>query len=132
MPGKKRLKTPKRNDKVTELVKGKPRKEEEKFYVTFSETQLSAVLLLILADTFLVQGVVKFLELTGDIASIRPWLIMVLLSLFFLVLCVVSITVGGVISPLKYKRNINLASFLSFIIGVLLFIVSLFFLVFTI
>lgn len=132
MPRKKRSRNSRKNDKVTELVKGKPRKEEEKFYVTFSETQLSAVLLLILADTFLVQGVVKFLELTGDIAAIRPWLIIVLLSLFFLVLCVVSITVGGVISPLKYKRNINLASFLSFIIGVLLFVVSLFFLVFTI
>ena len=114
------------NNKVIELSKGKPRKEEEKFFITFSDTQLSAVLLLILADTFLVQGVIRYLESLGKINLIRPWLIIVLLSLFFLVSCVVVLTIGGIISPLKYKRKLNIISFISFILGVLLFLASLF------
>jgi len=116
--------------KVIELAKGKPRKEEEKFYVRFSDTQLNAILLLILADTFFVQGIVKYLEIVGKISSIRPWLVIILLSLFFLVFCVVALTISGVVSPLKIKRLANLVSFGSFILGVVLFLVSLFYIAF--
>ncbi len=49
---KKRKKSRPRN--VIELAKGKTRDEEQKFFVQFSDRQLTAVLLLILADTFLV------------------------------------------------------------------------------
>ncbi|MBU2589627.1 MAG: hypothetical protein KKB39_02570 [Nanoarchaeota archaeon] len=123
---KKRGNNLKHNNNVIELAKGKPRKEEEKFFITFSDTQLTAVLLLILADTFLVQGVIRYLESLGKISLIKPWLIMVLLSLFFLVTCVVVLTIGGIVSPLKYKRKLNMISFISFILGVLLFLASLF------
>ncbi|MCG2720029.1 MAG: hypothetical protein L6266_04860, partial [Nanoarchaeota archaeon] len=66
------------------------------------------------------------LESLGKISLIKPWLIMVLLSLFFLVTCVVVLTIGGIVSPLKYKRKLNMISFISFILGVLLFLASLF------
>jgi len=117
-----------RKRKVTELSRGRPRKEEERFFLQFSETQMTAVMLFVLADTFFVQGVVRYLELTKGIMFIKTWLILIVLSLFFFVSSVVSITVGGVVCPLNIKRKINLISFGTFLAGVILFLTSLFFL----
>jgi len=116
------------NKKVIELSKDKDRKEEEEFFTRFSGTQLNAVLLFILADTFFVQGVTRYMELINSVAFIKPWLILIISSLFFFVTSVVSITVCGIISPLKTKRKINIISFGTFVMGVVLFLASLFFL----
>jgi hypothetical protein len=122
----------KENKKITELAKGKPRKEEEKFFIKFSGIQLNAVLLLILSATFLVQGAVNYLQFINRLEAIRPWLFSAILSLFFLVLSVIAITAGSVIFPLKTKRRVNLISFGTFITGVILFLVSLIYLLFLI
>ena len=112
-----------------ELMKGKPRTEEEKFYARFSETQLNAVLLIILAATFMVQGMVKYLEVVGKFEFMKSWFTLILLALIFLVSSVVSISLGGIVSPLKYKREINLFSFSTFILGFIIFLISLAFLI---
>ena len=118
--------------KTIEIVKGKPRKEEEKFDVQFSEKQSNAILLIILAATFLVQGVVRYLEFLDKLSFVKPWLVLIILSLIFLTLSIVSINVGGIIAPLRMKRKMNLISFGSFVIGFLLFFGSLIFLLYII
>jgi len=117
---------------MIELIKGKPRNEEEKFFVTFSETQLNAILLVVLAATFLVQGILRYLEISDNSYLIRPWLIITLFSLVFLVSSVVLIALGGVTSPLRLKRLFNLVSFLAFMLGFFLFLGSLVFLLITV
>ncbi|NCO11144.1 hypothetical protein CO038_00215 [Candidatus Pacearchaeota archaeon CG_4_9_14_0_2_um_filter_39_13] len=121
-----------REEKMIELIKGKPRNEEEKFFVTFSETQLNAILLVVLAATFLVQGILRYLEISDNSYLIRPWLIITLFSLVFLVSSVVLIALGGVTSPLRLKRLFNLVSFLAFMLGFFLFLGSLVFLLITV
>ncbi len=116
-------------EKLTEITKCRTRTEEEKFYVKFSETQLNAVLLLILGNTFFVQGASKFLE--NNLLSqgaMKLWFIVVIVSLLFLVFSVVTITLGGVLNHLKLKRIFNLLSFMFFVLGIFLFIGSLFYL----
>jgi hypothetical protein len=120
----------KNNHKVTELSKQKPRDEEEKFFAKFSETQLNAILLLILSATFMIQGITSYLETLHHAELIRSWFIITIVSLIFLVASVVSITLGGVIAPLKFKRSLEKISFGNFILGVLFFMTSLFFLFF--
>lgn len=110
---------------IIELATSKTRKKEEKLFTQFSGTQLNAVLLLILADTFLVQGVIQYLEIIES-DFIRPWFILIFLSLFCLVFSVVFLTLGGVIAPLRGKRIMNLISFYTFIMGVAFFLLSLF------
>ncbi|MFH0836913.1 MAG: hypothetical protein V1870_02185 [Candidatus Aenigmatarchaeota archaeon] len=46
--------------KMTNLTKPLPKPEAEKFFVQFSGTQLNAILLVILASTFLIQGVITY------------------------------------------------------------------------
>ena len=115
---------------VLELTQGKPRVEEEKFFVKFSETQLNVILLIILSATFLVQGIIKYLEAVQRLALMRPWFILILLALAFLVCSVVFISFGGIFSKLKTKRWINVISFFLFILGVVVFLMSLLFLLF--
>jgi len=117
-----------RESTIIELIKGKPRLEEEKFFVTFSETQMTAILLVVLSATFLVQGILRYLELSGQVDLIRPWIILTLFSLVFLVSSIVFITLGGIISPLRGKRLFNLVSFIAFMLGFFLFLGSLVFL----
>ena len=119
-------------DKVIEFVKKKTRESEERFFIKFSDTQMNAVLLIILSATFLVQGIVRYLEITDQVPLLRPWFILVLTALIFLVLSVVTLAVGGILSPLKVKRRTNMLSFLAFLIGFLLFLASLFFLLYSI
>lgn len=116
--------------KVTEITKTKSRVEEEKFYVKFSENQLNAVLLLILGNTFFVQGVTTlFDELRVSDLQIKAWFTILTLTLFFLIVSVGSIIMGGIISSLKSKRFFNLTSFVTFIVGLLFFLSSLVYLV---
>jgi hypothetical protein len=117
-----------KKEKFTELTKGKPRKREEKFFARFSGVQLTAILLIILAATFMVQGVERYLEAVGKLEFLNPWLILIILSMILLTSSVGSITLGGVVSPLKLKRNLNLVSFITFTLGFVLFLASLFFL----
>lgn len=118
------IKKPKK--RLTEITAAKTRDKEEKFYVRFSETQLNAVLLLILGNTFFVQAASKFLEdLVYSEADIKLWFLLVVYSLLFLVLSVGSITFGGIVNSLYTKRVFNLLSFSFFIIGIGLFVFSL-------
>ncbi|MAH42712.1 hypothetical protein CL614_03230 [archaeon] len=129
----KRKKPPvKKTKNVTVLAKGKTREEEERFYDRFSARQLNAVLLLILATTFLVQGIMNYLEMFGMQEFVKPWLTWILFSLLLLISSVVTITLGGILFPLKVKREVNIISFISFIFGFIFFIVALFFLLFII
>lgn len=120
----------KREKKVVEMSKGKSREEEEKFYEKFSHTQLNAVLLIILASTFLVQGIMNYLQIMNMTHFLKPWLTWIFISLVFLVTSVLSVVVGGVLFPLKVKREINIFSFATFVLGFVFFLVSLFFLMF--
>ncbi len=119
-----------REQKVVELSKGKTRKEEEKFYEKFSHTQLNAVLLIILASTFLVQGIMNYLQIMDMTEFLKPWLTWIFVSLVFLVTSVLSVVIGGVLFPLKAKREVNIFSFATFVMGFVFFLVSLFFLMF--
>lgn len=119
-----------KDEKVIELVKQKDRKEEDKFFATFSETQLNAILLLILSSTFMIQGITAYLQSVHHPELIKSWFIIVTLSLIFLVASVVSITVEGIVSPLKLKRKLSQISFGNFIMGFLFFMGSLFYLLF--
>lgn len=122
----------KKDEKVIELTKGKPRPAEEKFFSRFSETQLTVVLLIILASTFLTQGVLRYFEIMGKTGLLKPWFTLILLTIIFLVISGVSISLGGVTSPLRFKRKINLISFSAFILGFVLFLAALVFLLFVI
>ena len=118
-----------KNKQPIELAQTKTKKEEEKFFIDFSERQISAVLLLVLIATFLVQGVIKYLEFSNKTQFIEPWFNLIIYSLIFLLLSVFIITVSGVISILKFKRLINITSFLAFLIGFIMFLYSLIFLI---
>jgi hypothetical protein len=111
-----------------ELTKVKPRQEEEKFFIRFSKTQVNAVLMIILAATFLVQGIVRYLDIVGKIEFLKPWFILVLLAMISLVISVVIINLEGIVYSLKNKRKLNLISFNAFILGFVLFLLSLLFL----
>lgn len=120
------------DEKVIELTKPKTRVEEERFFTSFSGTQLNAVLLLILAATFLVQGVVRYVDLIGKVEILAPWFYLVLPALIFLTISVFSVTLGNVIVPLTAKRIINLVTFSTFVLGFFLFLGSLIFLLLSI
>jgi len=115
--------------KVIQLLKGRRKKEQEKSFMQFSGLQLNAVLLFVLADTFFVQGVVRYLELTNTMAFVRTWLLLILISLFLFVVSVVLITMSNIINLTSLKRRINMVGFLFFVFGVILFLSSLFFLI---
>ncbi len=117
-----------RNKLSIELTKVKPREEQEKFFVRFSKTQVNAVLMIILSATFLVQGIVRYLDIVGKIEFLRPWFILVLLAMISLVTSVVIINLEGIVCSLKNKRKLNLISFNTFILGFVLFLLSLLFL----
>jgi hypothetical protein len=115
-----------------EIVERKPRQEEEKFFFVFSKTQLSAVTVMLLASTFLVQGIMQFLEYIGKIEFIKPWFAVIVSSILFLTLSVVLITLDGVIKPIKIKTKINVAAFVTYLVGFLIFLASVVLLLFTI
>lgn len=116
--------------KITEITVTRSRADEERFYTHFSETQLNAVLLLILGNTFFVQGASKFIDSFGfDSTSTKIWLLVMVSSLLFLVLSVGTITIGGIMSRLRIKRTFNLLSFIFFILGIGLFISSLLYII---
>jgi hypothetical protein len=121
-------KTKSRIQPPIELTKVKPRQEEERFFVRFSKTQVNAVLMMILAATFLVQGIVRYLDIVGKIEFLKPWFILVLLAMVSLVTSVVIINLEGIVYSLKNKRKLNLISFNAFILGFVLFLISLLFL----
>lgn len=127
---KKKLKKTVKNhnhNTVIEISKGKPRQEEEKFFIEFSERHINAVLLVILASTFLVQGVTRYLESIGRTAYLSEWFSLAISSIAVLTFSVVFIVVSGVLSMLKFKRLMNILGFISFLIGFLLFLASLIF-----
>jgi len=115
----------KKEDKLIEIAKGKPRKEEEKFFLGFSERQLTAVLLIILAATFLVQGTIRYLEAVGKIEILSKWITIILSAIILLTLSIVSITLSGVLAPLRTKRILNILSFITFILGFIIFLAAL-------
>jgi|GEM_PF-1893046 len=102
--------------------------EERTFFVNFSKTQLNTVLVLILAATFLVQGVGSFFEGDSSLELFDQWFGMVSMALLFLVLSVVSISVNTIVSTTRFKRKINLISCITFFAGFFFFVGSLMFL----
>jgi len=127
--GSKRKNHKTKDNSVIELIKGRPRKEEERFFNRFSGTQLNAILLIILSATFLFQGIIQYTNLLGVKTYIlRPWFILMLTAIILLATSVGSITIAGVISPLKRKRLMNVISFIFFIIGFVLFVSALIYL----
>ena len=89
-----------------------------------------AVLLLILGATFLAQGVLRYFQLIDDEFLLKPWFIVTLLSILFLVLSVIAVIFVRVFKPLWFKRRLNLLSFVLFMSGALLFVLSLLLLIF--
>ncbi|MDP3918994.1 MAG: hypothetical protein Q8Q35_03785 [Nanoarchaeota archaeon] len=111
--------------KLLELIKGKPKKEEQKFFIGFSTRQINAVLLMVLIATFLIQGVVRYLEYVGKTNVIQPWFNTILVAILLLLSSVVLITISGVISPVRITRIFNILSFLFFLAGFMVFLYSL-------
>ena len=115
---------PKRKNKVLEITKGKSKKEQEKFFVEFSERQLNAILLVVLISTFLIQGAIKYLEFLGKEIIIKQWFSLILIAILFLLSSVITISLSGIMSQLKIKRYINMISFVTFLTGFSIFIYS--------
>ena len=122
----------KNSSEMIELNKTMPRAQEEQFLFQFSTTHHNAVLLIVLCATFIVQGVLRYLETMDKMNFVRPWFIIVILSLIFLITSVVTVIFSNVLSPLKTKRELSVLSFVLFVLGFMLFFTSLAFLLFII
>ncbi|MFW5852621.1 MAG: hypothetical protein ACOCUR_01190 [Nanoarchaeota archaeon] len=121
-----------RKNEMIELNKTLPRAKEEEYLVQFSTTHHNAVLLIVLCATFIVQGVLRYLETMNRLNYVKPWFVMVLLALMFLITSVATIILSSVLAPLKFKRGMGLLSFFFFVGGFILFFASLIFLLFII
>ena len=134
MAKKKAKKAPQGQKKkdMIELNQTKPRAEEEQYLFQFSTNHHNAVLLIVLCATFIVQGVLRYLETMDKLDFIKPWFMIVILSLLFLITSVSLVILSGVLAPLKFKRETSLLSLIFFTIGSLLFFSSLVFLLFII
>ena len=117
--------------KILEVSQIKPKKEEEKFVFQFSGVQLNAILLFILAATFLISGASKLGEIIGVSYVIKVWLFFTILSILFLTLSVFTTMLGNALAIQKMKRFYNLLSVLLFLIGAVVFFVSLIILLFS-
>ena len=117
---------------MIELNQIKTRDKEEEYLLQFSTTHHNAVLLIVLCATFIVQGVLRYLETMNKLNYVRPWFIAVILALIFLITSVATIILSSVLAPLKIKRKMGLVSFGLFVIGFILFFGSLVFLIFII
>jgi len=111
--------------KLLEVAKIKTKKEEEKFGFQFSGVQLNAVLLFILAATFLISGASKIIDLTSNQVIIELWIFFTILSILILTLSVFSTIIGNAIAILKVKRFYNTISLVLFLLGAVIFFVSL-------
>lgn len=120
-----------RNEMI-ELAQDRPRREQEQYIFEFSGTQLNAVLLIILSATFIVQGMIRYLEAIDKLGEVRPWFVLVISSFFFLISSVLSVILSSVLAPLRMKREMSIISFFSFLIGVLLFFAALVYIIFII
>ncbi len=119
-----------KKNEMIELSQGKSRKEEEQFLTQFSGNQLNAVLLIVLSATFIVQGVLRYLEAIDKLGAAKVWFFIVIMSFFFLISSVVTIILSNVLAPLRSKRHMSVISFVSFLVGVLFFFSSLIYLLF--
>jgi len=117
--------------KLLEVAQVKPKKEGEKFAFQFSGVQLNAILLFILAATFLVSGASKLTEILGSNGSIRIWLFFTILSILILTLSVFSTILGNAVAVAKTKRFYNVISLILFLLGAIIFFVSLIILLFS-
>lgn len=117
--------------KILEAAQVKPKKEEEKFAFQFSGVQLNAILLFILAATFLVSGASKLTEIIGSSHVVNIWLFFTILSILILTLSVFSTILGNAISVAKTKRFYNVLSLVLFLLGAIVFFVSLIILLFS-
>ena len=130
MPKKKVAHKKHRKEQMIELAQGKSRKEEEQYLTQFSGNQLNAVLLIVLSATFIVQGVLRYLEAIDRLDAAKVWFFIVIMCFIFLIASVVTIILSNVLAPLKLKRHLSIISFASFLIGVLFFFASLLYLLF--
>lgn len=117
--------------KILEVSQIKPKREEQKFVFEFSSVQLNAILLFILAATFLVSGASKLGDIIGASYVIKAWLFFTILSILILTLSVFTTMLGNALAMQKMKRFYNLLSVLLFMIGAVIFFVSLIVLLFS-
>jgi hypothetical protein len=115
----------KRNKNFLEVSKLKPIKEEEKFAFQFSSVQLNAILLFILAATFLISGASKLADLVSDHTIVKIWLFFTILSILILTLSVFTTIIGNAVAIKKAKRVYNGISLILFLLGAVVFFVSL-------
>tara|TARA_Y100000034_G_C6864695_1_gene393954 strand:+ start:552 stop:923 length:372 start_codon:yes stop_codon:yes gene_type:complete len=120
----------KAKNKILEASKIKTKKEEEKFSFQFSGVQLNAVLLFILSATFLLSGASKLTEILG-ISNTNVWLFLTVLSILILTLSVFSTILGNAIAVSKTKSLYNVLSLILFLLGAIVFFVSLIVLLFS-
>jgi hypothetical protein len=117
--------------KVLEVSQIKPKKEEVKFAFQFSGVQLNAVLLFILAATFLVSGASKLGEIINNYVVIRIWLFFTIFSILVLTMSVFTTILGNAVAAPKSKRFYNMLSLTLFLLGAIVFFVSLILLLFS-
>jgi len=117
--------------KILEASQVKPKKEEQKFSFEFSGVQLNAILLFILAATFLVSGASKLGEIIGNLSIIKVWLFFTILSILILTLSVFATILSNAFSVARMKRFYTLGSLVLFLLGAIMFFVSLIILLFS-
>ena len=117
--------------KMLEVSKVKPKKEEAKFVFQFSGVQLNAILLFILAATFLVSGAAKLNDILKNPIVIKIWLFFTILSILILTLSVFLTILGNAMAIPKTKRFYNSVSLILFLFGAVIFFVSLITLLFS-
>ena len=110
---------------LLEISRIKTEKEEEKFDFQFSGVQLNSIMLFMLGATFLISGSNKIGEIVGDLDVIKIWLFFTILSILILTLSVFMTMIGNALAVQKIRRFYNIMSLLLFLLGAVVFFVSL-------
>ena len=108
--------------KALEIAKKTTREKHERFFIQFSDVHMNAVLLFILAGTFLTAGVVNYASLTGEVEAVGNWLVLIIIAILSFTASVSSITLSSVFRPLKIKRILEIISFIGFLFGAIMFL----------
>ena len=120
----------KERNSLLEISKIKNEKEEEKFDFQFSGVQLNAIMMFILGATFLISGANKLSEMVKDSNVIKLWMFFTILSILVLTLSVFMTMIGNALAIQKVRKFYNIFSLLLFLLGAVVFFVSLIILLF--
>jgi magnesium-transporting ATPase (P-type) len=119
-------------NKILEITQTKNRNEEDNYISNFAKSHQNSVLIIILSATFLLQGVMKFMEYIGKIDNMKIWFILIISALIPLTLSVVTLTLDQAFTPLGMKRKLGLTSLVMFLAGFGIFLIALIYLFFII